>query len=353
MPDGGVLTALPLAINVAADGQRWQAYTLARGGPQFRIPGGYFLGPGGDGRQGPHRRGPPAAPTGCSLQRRPARRRPPIDDCDRAAGPDRLRLLGRQRGVPARPDQRADGWPLAYDAVKQTATELLGPPERVDDVLAVADPPRHRPGRLRGRGARLDRRDSGPPSSRRPCCAPAWSTTARPGTSSAACTTPWWPASSPTPILLLEHPSVYTAGKRTEPPDRPIDGTPVVDVDRGGKITWHGPGQLVGYPIVRLPDPIDVVAYVRRTEQLLIDVCAEFGRGRRPGRRPQRRLGARRRPRARTARSPRSASGSPAASPSTASPSTATATWRSTTGSCRAASATPASPRSAPSWAGR
>jgi lipoyl(octanoyl) transferase len=78
-------------------------------------------------------------------------------------------------------------------------------------------------------------------------------------------------------VLLLEHPSVYTAGKRTEPWDRPMDGTPVVDVDRGGKLTWHGPGQLVGYPIVRLPDPIDVVAYVRRTEQLLIDVCAEFG----------------------------------------------------------------------------
>ena len=78
-------------------------------------------------------------------------------------------------------------------------------------------------------------------------------------------------------VLLLEHPSVYTAGKRTEPWDRPMDGTPVIDVDRGGKITWHGPGQLVGYPIVKLPDPVDVVAYVRRTEQLLIDVCAEFG----------------------------------------------------------------------------
>jgi lipoyl(octanoyl) transferase len=81
----------------------------------------------------------------------------------------------------------------------------------------------------------------------------------------------------PDTVLLLEHPSVYTAGKRTEPMDRPMDGTPVVDVDRGGKITWHGPGQLVGYPIIKLPDPIDVVAYVRRTEQLLIDVCAEFG----------------------------------------------------------------------------
>jgi lipoyl(octanoyl) transferase len=81
----------------------------------------------------------------------------------------------------------------------------------------------------------------------------------------------------PDTIMLLEHPSVFTAGKRTEPADRPVDGTPVVDVDRGGKLTWHGPGQLVGYPIVKLPDPIDVVAYVRRTEQLLIDVCAEFG----------------------------------------------------------------------------
>jgi lipoyl(octanoyl) transferase len=81
----------------------------------------------------------------------------------------------------------------------------------------------------------------------------------------------------PDTILLLEHPSVFTAGKRTEPEDRPTDGSPVVDVDRGGKITWHGPGQLVGYPILKLPDPIDVVAYVRRTEQMLIDVCAEFG----------------------------------------------------------------------------
>jgi lipoyl(octanoyl) transferase len=77
--------------------------------------------------------------------------------------------------------------------------------------------------------------------------------------------------------LLLEHPPVYTAGKRTEPWERPVDGTPVVDVDRGGKITWHGPGQLTGYPIVRLADPVDVVAYVRRLEQVLIDVCAELG----------------------------------------------------------------------------
>jgi lipoyl(octanoyl) transferase len=78
-------------------------------------------------------------------------------------------------------------------------------------------------------------------------------------------------------VLLLEHPPVYTAGKRTLPHERPFDGTPVVDVDRGGKITWHGPGQVTGYPIVRLADPVDVVAYVRRLEQVLIDVCAELG----------------------------------------------------------------------------
>jgi lipoyl(octanoyl) transferase len=83
----------------------------------------------------------------------------------------------------------------------------------------------------------------------------------------------------PDTALLLEHPSVYTAGKRTEPWERPFDGTPVIDVDRGGKITWHGPGQLVGYPIVKLPDPIDVVAYVRRMEGVLIEVCAELGVG--------------------------------------------------------------------------
>ena len=81
----------------------------------------------------------------------------------------------------------------------------------------------------------------------------------------------------PDTLLLLEHPPVYTAGKRTEPHERPFDGTPVIDVDRGGKITWHGPGQLVGYPIVALPDPIDVVAYVRRLEEALIEVCAGFG----------------------------------------------------------------------------
>ncbi|MEX2289140.1 MAG: lipoyl(octanoyl) transferase LipB [Mycobacteriales bacterium] len=79
--------------------------------------------------------------------------------------------------------------------------------------------------------------------------------------------------------LLLEHPPVYTAGKRTEPWERPADGTPVIDVDRGGKITWHGPGQITGYPIVRLADPVDVVAYVRDVEQLLLETCAELGLG--------------------------------------------------------------------------
>jgi lipoyl(octanoyl) transferase len=78
-------------------------------------------------------------------------------------------------------------------------------------------------------------------------------------------------------LLLLEHHSVYTAGRRTEPADRPQDGSPVIDVDRGGKITWHGPGQLVGYPIVRLTNPIDVVNYVRRLEEALIAVCDAFG----------------------------------------------------------------------------
>src|SRR3954452_15653478 len=83
--------------------------------------------------------------------------------------------------------------------------------------------------------------------------------------------------SEPDTVLLLEHERVYTAGKRTEPHERPFDGTPVIDVDRGGKITWHGPGQLVGYPIVRLAAPGDAVAHVRRMEGALIDVCAGLG----------------------------------------------------------------------------
>ena len=81
----------------------------------------------------------------------------------------------------------------------------------------------------------------------------------------------------PNTLLLLEHQSVYTAGKRTEDSERPVDGTEVIDVDRGGKITWHGPGQLVGYPITKLHEPMDVVAYVRTIEGLLIDTAAEFG----------------------------------------------------------------------------
>ncbi len=81
----------------------------------------------------------------------------------------------------------------------------------------------------------------------------------------------------PDTVLLLEHPPVYTAGKRTLDLERPVDGTPVIDVDRGGKITWHGPGQLVGYPILALPDPVDVVAHVRRVEAALILACADLG----------------------------------------------------------------------------
>ncbi|WP_231336477.1 lipoyl(octanoyl) transferase LipB [Actinomadura graeca] len=83
----------------------------------------------------------------------------------------------------------------------------------------------------------------------------------------------------PDTVLLMEHEPVYTAGKRTGAADRPLGdpGAPVVDVDRGGKITWHGPGQLTGYPIVRLPDPVDVVAYVRLLEEMMTGVCAELG----------------------------------------------------------------------------
>lgn len=81
----------------------------------------------------------------------------------------------------------------------------------------------------------------------------------------------------PDTVLLCEHASVYTAGRRTASWDRPVDGTEVVEVDRGGKITWHGPGQLVAYPIVRLAEPVDVVRYVRALEQALIDTCADLG----------------------------------------------------------------------------
>ncbi|WP_319433287.1 lipoyl(octanoyl) transferase LipB [Mycobacterium sp. RTGN5] len=84
-------------------------------------------------------------------------------------------------------------------------------------------------------------------------------------------------AGGPDTLLLLEHPAVYTAGKRTEAHERPMDGTPVIDTDRGGKITWHGPGQLVGYPVIGLAEPLDVVNFVRRLEESLIRVCADFG----------------------------------------------------------------------------
>jgi lipoyl(octanoyl) transferase len=84
-------------------------------------------------------------------------------------------------------------------------------------------------------------------------------------------------AGGPDTLLVLEHPSVYTAGKRTLPEERPLDGTPVVDTDRGGKITWHGPGQLVGYPIIGLAEPLDVVNFVRRLEESMIKVCADLG----------------------------------------------------------------------------
>lgn len=84
-------------------------------------------------------------------------------------------------------------------------------------------------------------------------------------------------AGGPDTLLLLEHPAVYTAGRRTEAHERPTDQTPVIDTDRGGKITWHGPGQLIGYPVIGLAEPLDVVNYVRRLEQSLINVCADFG----------------------------------------------------------------------------
>jgi len=82
--------------------------------------------------------------------------------------------------------------------------------------------------------------------------------------------------SRPNTLLLLEHPSVYTAGRRTEAAERPTDGTPVIDVDRGGRITWHGPGQLVGYPIVKLLKPTELVGFVREIEAALIQVCADL-----------------------------------------------------------------------------
>ncbi|CAB4637188.1 unannotated protein [freshwater metagenome] len=81
----------------------------------------------------------------------------------------------------------------------------------------------------------------------------------------------------PNSLILLEHPSVYTAGRRTEEFERPLDGSKVIEVDRGGRITWHGPGQLVGYPIVKLLEPTEVVGFVREIESALINVCSDLG----------------------------------------------------------------------------
>jgi len=81
----------------------------------------------------------------------------------------------------------------------------------------------------------------------------------------------------PNTLLILQHPSVYTAGRRTEISDRPLDDTPVIDVDRGGKITWHGLGQIVGYPIIKLKNSTDVVGFVRELETAIISICQEFG----------------------------------------------------------------------------
>lgn len=81
----------------------------------------------------------------------------------------------------------------------------------------------------------------------------------------------------PDTLILVEHPSVYTAGRRTSSTERPTDGTPVVDVDRGGRITWHGPGQLVGYPIVKLREPLDIIRYVRALEDAIVAVCVNLG----------------------------------------------------------------------------
>ncbi len=150
-------------------------------------------------------------------------------------------------------------------------------------------------------------------------------------------------AGGPDTLLLLEHPSVYTAGRRTLPEERPVDGTAVVDTDRGGKITWHGPGQLVGYPIIGMAEPLDVVNFVRRLEESLIKVCAGLGleTGRIEGRsgvwvQAHTSGGSPPLP----ARSPPSASGCRARRRCTASRSTVTATSPRSRRSCRAASPT-------------
>ena len=151
----------------------------------------------------------------------------------------------------------------------------------------------------------------------------------------------------PDTVLLLEHPPVFTAGKRTDPHERPLDpgGAAVIDVDRGGKITFHGPGQLVGYPIVRLPDHVKVVDYVRRVEEALIAVCADLGvtTARVPG--PQRRVAARGRARPRAQDRRHRHPGQPGRDDARLRAQLRRRPRAGTTGSSRAASPTPASPR--------
>ena len=208
-----------------------------------------------------------------------------------------------------------------------------------------------RPSGVRSGPCRRTRSPRTRSTSRSPVSATTPSTTWPPGTSSARCTPRSSRARGHDTVLLLEHPPVFTAGKRTDPHERPLDpgGAPVIDVDRGGKITFHGPGQLVGYPIVQLPDHVKVVDYVRRVEEALIARLRRPRRHHRPRPGPQRRVAARPTSAAPSARSPPSASGSAGASRCTASPSTATSTSAGTTASSRAASPTPASPRCAAS----
>ena len=157
---------------------------------------------------------------------------------------------------------------------------------------------------------------------------------------------------APSTVLLLEHAAVYTAGKRTEDHERPFDGTPVVAVDRGGKLTWHGPGQLIGYPIIKLKNKAGIRDYVERLEAVIIAVLADYGIDRRPDQGPRGRLDrtGRKGPGPQDRRP--SASASTKASPCTASRSTATTISPPTARSSPAGSATPESPPS-PSELGR
>ena len=359
---GGVLTPVPLALDVYPDGQRWQAYALAHRQGEFAIPAGFFLGPGGPDGRG--RIGPPPRPFDALVDQ--AGRTglvPIITEGSIRGGPRRpAALAGRDgragrrgaRGEVGRSTRRPSGGPRPRCSARPSGwtTCWLW---RIRPALAwprpSGEPALDRGHRVTGRWVyawRRDHDDSGLTAVRAGVLdyQAAWDEQRRLHEAVVA-------GERGDTVLLLEHPSVYTAGKRTEPWDRPIDGTPVVDVDRGGKITWHGPGQLVGYPIVRLPDPVDVVAYVRRTEQLLIDVCAEFGltAGRVDGRSgvwvpaddrgpgPQ---GRRDRHPGRPGRDPARLLAQLRLRPGALRPDRA-----------RAASATPGSPRSPPSWAAR